>query len=176
MAKLSVLEKSHLVSLAIGEPRMVRTVEDLRALNRLVKFSFATVTEYDEAEGDPDGWTVTEKGKEFCRDAKNIFTKAQIALLRSRIARGKYWVPKVGQLVYTDTRLSIDHGWDDVQGGMSLVTKVGTEMSGGDPDCVFIEIAQHGRSSNWTQFLFPDQKELMERFKNQVAYPDPDYR
>lgn len=172
--KLSALEKSHLVSLASGEQRTVRTVGDIKALNKLVKLGLAKVGSYDEAEGDADGWSVTLAGKKWTRVATNVFTKAQIDKLHKRIAKGKPWVPKVGDLVYMRTMMSIDHGWDDVEGGLAQVKKVYHSMSGGDPKCVFIEICQHDRGGNWTQFLCPEQKELMKRHGLGVAYPDPD--
>ncbi len=174
--KLSALEKSHLVSLASGEERTVRTVGDIRALNHLVNLGLIKVGSYDEAEGDPDGWSVTLAGKKWTRVATNVFTKAQITKLHKRIAKGVPWVPKVGDLVYMHTMMSIDHGEDDVVGGLAQVKKVYHSMSGGDPKCVFIEICQHDRGGNWTQFLCPEQPELMKEFGNRVAYPDPDYR
>lgn len=106
--------------------------------------------------------------------AESRLNKRKLALLQRRIAIGKYWVPKVGDYVYTDTRISCDHGWDDVSGGLSTVSRVYAHTSGGDANCVFIEIAQHGRNSNWTQFLFPDQAELEKRFGVKFAYSDPD--
>ena len=106
--------------------------------------------------------------------AENKLDRKKLAQLLKRIKSGKYWVPKVGEYIYTDTRLSIDHGWDDVVGGLSTVTKVYESMSGGDATCKFIEIAQHERGGNWTQFLFPDQKKLMKRFGKNFSYPDPD--
>lgn len=173
--RLSPLERSHLISLASGEGRTIQTLADLKAITRLVELKLAVVGSYDEAEGDPDGWNVSEAGRKWARTASNIFTKAQIAKLHKRIKAGKPWIPRVGDLVYMDTRLSIDHGEDDVQGGLAQVTKVYKSMSGGDADCRFIEVAQHERGGNWTQFLCPDQAELMKRFGDQVAYPDPDY-
>jgi len=110
-----------------------------------------------------------------CRVSENKFPAKKIKQLFDRIMRGKYWVPKVGDLVYVPTMMSIDHGEDDVQGGRAMVTRVYKNMSGGDKDCIFIEIAQHDRGGNWTQFLFPEQKQLMHRFKDMVARPDPDY-
>jgi hypothetical protein len=107
--------------------------------------------------------------------SENVLDRKKFAELKSRIKAGKYWVPKPGDYVYTDTRLSIDHGWDDVQGGLSIVTRVYESMSGGDPRCKFIAIAQHGRGGNWTQFLHRQQAELMERHGTVFSYPDPDF-
>jgi hypothetical protein len=145
----------------------MRTSEDFLAIARLIKLGYVRHHEGSLA--------ATPAGQEYCRKAENMFTKVQIARLHRRIEKGKYWVPKVGELVYTDTRMYIDHGMDDVEGGLSQVTRVYKSMSGGDPHCVFIEVAQHGHGGNWMQSLFRDQKELMARFGNQVAYPDPDY-
>ena len=108
------------------------------------------------------------------RKSENVFPKGKIEQLKRRIASGKPWVPKVGDLVYVGTMLSIDHGEDDVVGGLAQVTRAYKSMSGGDRNCVFIEIAQHDRGGNWTQFLCPEQKDLMKEFGNEVAYPDPD--
>jgi hypothetical protein len=100
--------------------------------------------------------------------------RRKLAALQKRIVSGKYWVPKVGDYIYTETRLSIDHGWDDVVGGLSTVTKVYSQMSGGDPACVFVEIKEHNRGGNWTQVFFEEQKTLMLGFGESFAYPDPD--
>jgi hypothetical protein len=124
---------------------------------------------------DPITGTVYKTAKEAAK-AENKLDKKKYNALVKHIKSGKYWVPKVGEYVYTDTRLSCDHGWDDVVGGLSTVTKVYESMSGGDAKCKFIEIAQHERGGNWTQFLFPDQKKLAKRFEKNFAYPDPDDR
>jgi hypothetical protein len=124
---------------------------------------------------DPNTGKVYKTEKEAAK-AENKLDKKKYNQLVKRIKSGKYWVPKVGEYVYTDTRLSCDHGWDDVQGGLSTVSKVYRSMSGGDAQCVFIEISQHERGGNWTQFLFPDQAELMKEFKKEFSYADPDDR
>lgn len=124
---------------------------------------------------DPNTGEVYKTAKEAAK-AENKLNKKKFNALVKRIKSGKYWVPKVGEYVYTDTRISCDHGWDDVVGGLSTVSKVYRSMSGGDKDCVFIEISQHERGGNWTQFLFPDQAELMKDFGKKFSYPDPDDR
>jgi hypothetical protein len=170
--KLNALEKSHLVALVKEEPLAEATNGDFKALKRLVKLGYICLYSVSPL---PAQYIATPEGKNFCRKSANMFTKAQVANLRHRIARGKYWVPKVGELIYTDTKFSIDHGYDDVEGGLSQVTRVYHDMSGGDPKCVFVEIAQHDRGGNWTQFLYPDQKMLMKEFGTQVSHLDPDY-
>jgi hypothetical protein len=108
------------------------------------------------------------------RKSENEFPKHKIEQLRKRIASGKPWTPKVGDLVYVATHLYIDHGEDDVVGGLAQVTKVVESMSGGDRSCKFVDVAQHDSRYNWTQWLCPEQKDLMKEFGNKVAYPDPD--
>jgi hypothetical protein len=102
--------------------------------------------------------------------------KRKIAELQRRIKAGKYWTPNVGDVIYVPTNLYIDHGEDDIAGGLAMVTRVDTRMSGGDNECVFVEIAQTSHSYNWKQFLFPDQEEMMKRYKDEIARPDPDCR
>jgi hypothetical protein len=113
--------------------------------------------------------------EEMARASENKISEAAFADLKRKIKSGKFWVPKVGEWIYVRTMMSIDHGEDDVQGGLAMVTRVYDSMSGGDPKCKFVEIAQHDRGGNWTQFLFPEQKELMKRHGKEFACPDPDY-
>lgn len=127
-----------------------------------------------EAYMDPITGSVYKTAKEAAA-AENKLDRKKLATLKRRIKAGKYWVPKLGDYIYTRTMGSIDHGEDDVVGGLSTVTKVYTGMSGGDAKCVFVEIAQHDRGGNWTQFLWPEQKGLAKRHGNSFAYPDPDY-
>lgn len=108
------------------------------------------------------------------RKDENQFGKGKIEKLRSRIEKGKPWTPVVGDMVYVPTSLYIDHGEDDVEGGLAQVTRVYEGMSGGDPHTIFIDVAQHPNGYNWSQFLSKDQAKLMRRFGNQIAYPDPD--
>jgi len=107
--------------------------------------------------------------------AENKLSKAKFAAIKKRIASGRYWVPKVGEYVYTQTSMYLDHGEDDVCGGLSTVSRVYAGMSGGDAKCVFIEVAQHEHGGNWTQFLYPEQKRLMKEFNKNFSHTDPDY-
>lgn len=112
---------------------------------------------------------------EMARASENLLITHKFNELKKRIASGKYWVPKVGDYIYARTMMSIDHGEDDVAGGLAEVIRVYESMSGGDKHCKFIEIMQHDRGGNWTQFLFEEQKELMKRHEKEFARPDPDY-
>lgn len=81
-----------------------------------------------------------------------------------------YWVPKVGDKIYVATHLYIDHGEDDVVGGLATVTKV-QKYNGSN---VMLSVEEHpGHSYNW-KVLFEDQEELKEEFGQQAAYADPD--
>lgn len=117
----------------------------------------------------------TFKSEKLARASENKFIKKKFDELKRRIKSGKPWTPKVGDYIYVRTMMSCDHGWDDVAGGLAEVTRVYNSMSGGDANCKFIEIMQHDRGGNWTQFLCPEQKELMERHGKEFAHPDPDY-
>jgi hypothetical protein len=166
--KLSPLEKSHLAYLANGESWTAKTSGDFEAFDKLI------VKGLVRREGDE--LIATEMGKKYCREGKNMFSQKQIARLHKWIKSGKYWVPRVGDLIYVDTSLYLDHGEDDVEGGLAQITKVSNRMSGGDDKCVFVEVAQTHANRNWTQFLYPEQKELMKQFGTRVSYPDPDTR
>src|SRR5208337_897151 len=138
-ARLSALEKSHLVTLvrksvSAAYTHQARTTEDFKALARLVKLGYIKVATTSEG-----SWYATERGKKFCRKGENMFSREQIAILRMRIKSGKHWVPKPSDLIYTQTCLYLDHGEDDVIGGLAQVTRVYRSMSGGDPRCVFLE-------------------------------------
>jgi hypothetical protein len=106
---------------------------------------------------------------------ENQLDKKKLAILHRRIKTGKPWVPKIGDYIYVATSLYIDHGEDDVVGGLGQVTGIKPMMSGGDPNTLFVAVAQHpGDSRNWSQHLVNEQVELMKRFGTKFAYPDPD--
>jgi hypothetical protein len=107
--------------------------------------------------------------------SENKLDRKKFAALKKRIKDGKYWLPKVGEYIYSRTSLSIDHGETDVVGGLATVTQVSFSMSGGDPKTPFIEIAQHEQGGwNW-RVLWEDQQELMDEYGKDFAYADPDY-
>lgn len=83
-------------------------------------------------------------------------------------------VPKIGEDIYIEGSMYIDHGEDDIAGGLGEVSKVTKEMSGGNAKTPFIEIKEvPGRVYNW-ETLGPLQKELKKEYKKQRAHPDPD--
>ena len=83
--------------------------------------------------------------------------------------------PKVGDDIYVPTRMYIDHGEDDVMGGLAEVIEVKLGMSAGNPKTPFVTTKEHPNSSyNWNS-LFEEQPRLKKEFGKKRAYPDPDY-
>jgi hypothetical protein len=82
-------------------------------------------------------------------------------------------VPKVGDYVYLPTRVSIDHGNDDVQGGVGVVRAVTESRNGGGPDFFVETHEQPGRGHSW-RFLKQEQESLKRYYGTRWANPDPD--
>lgn len=82
--------------------------------------------------------------------------------------------PKVGDTIYVPSSFSISHGSDDFSGGKATVKRVYKMMSGGDANCIFVDIREGDRGYNWTQIIGPDQDKLKKEYKGQVAHPSPD--
>jgi len=81
---------------------------------------------------------------------------------------------KVGDKIYIRTSLSIDHGQDDVSGGLATVAKITSGISAGKKT-PFVEVKEvPGTSYNW-EILAEEQESLRKQYKNQVAHPDPDF-
>lgn len=80
--------------------------------------------------------------------------------------------PKVGDWIYVPTRMSIDHGEDDIAGGLAQVTEVRPEpkINGGTH---LIRVAQVDREFYWNNLLL-EQYKLAARHGNELARPDPD--
>jgi hypothetical protein len=110
------------------------------------------------------------------RTSENTLDLRKLTLLQARISSGEYWVPEVGDYIYVPGELYIDHGEDDVAGGLSVVVKVKKSTSGGDPNTPFIEVAQTSGSRNWRDWLFEQQADLMKEYGKNFSYPDPDVR
>lgn len=81
--------------------------------------------------------------------------------------------PKVGDWIYTPTRMSIDHGEDDIAGGLAQVTEVTYDprTNGGTH---LIRVAQVDRGFYWNNLLL-EQVKLAALHGNELARPDPDY-
>ncbi len=78
-------------------------------------------------------------------------------------------IPKVGDKIYVTGAMYIDHGEDDVAGGLATVTKVEKQYNS-----VFVSIKEHpGRTLNWA-FLEEKQTELKKEYGRKKAKPDPD--
>ena len=78
-------------------------------------------------------------------------------------------LPSVGEDIYVETRWSIDHGEDDVQGGLGEVTKI--EHKYGSH---FVYVKEVPNGYNWG-LLYPKQDELRKEFGRKRARPDPDH-
>lgn len=81
--------------------------------------------------------------------------------------------PKVGDLIYLPTRMSIDHGYDDVCGGVGIVMKINSGISAGKPTPFVTTHEQPGRSYNWN-WLREEQEDLKVDYGDCWASPDPD--
>jgi hypothetical protein len=80
--------------------------------------------------------------------------------------------PKVGERIYVPTSMYIDHGEDDVLGGLATVTTVRLDPGHGK---TFISVAEHPEHAyNW-EYLGPRQAALREEFSDRLAREDPDY-
>lgn len=109
---------------------------------------------------------------------KSDANKAEALMEKLDKEREKYLVPKepkpeVGKDIYVPTRMYIDHGEDDVLGGLAKITNVSVSISAGEP-CWFIEVKEIPGSFNYAMLL-ERQAEYKKEYKRQRAKPDPDY-
>lgn len=82
---------------------------------------------------------------------------------------------KIGDDVYVGSSFYLSHGRDDFAGGKATVIGVKEAVSGGKPT-VFIRFDACPASwYNW-DILRAEQVGLKERFGEQKAHSDPDYR
>lgn len=92
---------------------------------------------------------------------------------------GKYknieQTPEVGDKIYIPNKLHVYRGADDIAGGLSAVVAVQEGISAGEPAWFVTVEADPGSAYNW-EFLEPRQEELRQRFGEETAHPDPDYR
>lgn len=85
--------------------------------------------------------------------------------------------PEVGDKIYIQGAMYIDHGEDDFCGGIATISKV--EINPDLPNDHFNKIMIRvkevpGHSFNY-KALLKKQSELKERHWNEIAHPDPDY-
>lgn len=79
--------------------------------------------------------------------------------------------PEVGDVIYFPTAMSIDHGQNDIAGGLATVKSVErTSVNGGT---WAIEIEEHRRVFYWDS-LAPAQGRYAKEYKKQWARADPD--
>lgn len=78
--------------------------------------------------------------------------------------------PKTGEDIYIPTRMSLDHGWNDIHGGLAKVLGLKDDGYGN----IFVIVKEVDRQFN-RQDLFEMQDELKKKFGDKRAYPDPDY-
>ena len=84
-------------------------------------------------------------------------------------SKTKIKLPKVGQKIYVDSKMSISNGSSDVVGGLATISCV--EQKGG---YVWVTVKEHpNRTHNW-EMLQKEQAKLKKEFGKRKAYPDPD--
>ena len=85
--------------------------------------------------------------------------------------------PKIGNKIYIPTRMYVDRGEDDIQGGLAEISKVhiNKNLPENSDNKLFVSfVGIHGRQFNYKS-LMRDQEKLSKRYKDQIAKPDPDY-
>jgi hypothetical protein len=98
-------------------------------------------------------------------DGKNMSNEVKRLGMDKRFPK-----PKVGDTIYVDTRMYIDHGEDDMQGGRATISKVNVGKYG-----TFVEVKELPNDSFNYYLLMEDQAKLKKEFGRRKAYPDPDY-
>jgi hypothetical protein len=108
---------------------------------------------------------------------KRIFTLA-LKKLKAHILQDKFWEPKVGDLIYIPTSLFLDHGEDDIAGGLATIKKIERNKRNKSTNLIntiFVEFKEITGSYNW-HVLLEEQKEHQKQYGKKVAHPDPDDR
>jgi hypothetical protein len=84
------------------------------------------------------------------------------------------YIPKRGDKIYVPTRFYIEHGQDDVLGGLATVTHVEEKTNVLPVNRYFVSVLEHpGTSYNWI-LLSAEQEKLKAEFGDSVARPDPE--
>lgn len=82
--------------------------------------------------------------------------------------------PIIGSLIYVNSHFYIDHGQDDVVGGLATVTNV-KEVYHGKTRRLEISVKEHPGSGYYWDILAPEQEKLKKEFGDKFAYESPDY-
>ena len=79
-------------------------------------------------------------------------------------------LPKVGSKIYVESSYYIDHGEDDVTGGLATVKTVTRQKDGNHS----ISVKEIFGEFYWEAHLAPLQAELKKEFGKNRAHPSPD--
>lgn len=86
--------------------------------------------------------------------------------------------PIIGEQIYVPTSLYVYWGQDDFSGGKATINKIEHNDNLPKNHCNYTMVGikeRLGTMYNWS-VLLEKQKELKERFGNQISHPDPDIR
>lgn len=87
-------------------------------------------------------------------------------------------LPKIGEKIYVPASLYLSHGHDDFEGGIATISEIHTSDHLPPDHINYYMVTVEERpdtSYNW-RILLENQDKLKERFKDQIAHPDPDDR
>ena len=85
--------------------------------------------------------------------------------------------PEIGDKIYIPTKMYIDRGENDIQGGLAEISKIhiNENLPENSNNKIFVSfVGISGRQFNY-KILMEDQEELSKRYAGQIAKPDPDY-
>lgn len=87
-------------------------------------------------------------------------------------------LPKIGEKIYVPTSLYLSHGLDDFAGGIATISGIHTSDFLPPDHINYYMVSINDRPDtryNW-RCLLEDQDKLKERYKDEIAHPDPDDR
>jgi hypothetical protein len=85
--------------------------------------------------------------------------------------------PTKGEKIYVPTAWYIDHGEDDFEGGVATIKDIHLNKHLPDHHVNYMMVSieeRPGTQYNWRNLL-EHQEEWKDRYKDQIAHPDPDY-
>lgn len=115
-------------------------------------------------------WLIGEgpSGDSAIEDLEGKVKLFKIKLQRLVPHRSSSMRPAIGESIYIRSSSYIDHGEDDVAGGMATISEVRLSTSGGEPT-YFVSVREiPGASYNYTMLL-QEQDNLRKQFGNQKA-------